>query len=272
MSIFEAIFLGVVQGISEFLPISSSGHLVLMREVLGVDLGTQSIIFDIILHLGTLISVIIFYWKDVCELLKGMFGIIGDVCKGRFNFENQPSKRFVLLLIIATIPLFAAVLFESKLEQAFTSPMFVGFMLLITGGIIFATDKIKDGLTDQSNTKYKSALWVGLIQLIAVLPGISRSGSTIFAGAVVGMKKSFAIKFSLLLSIIAIAGASVFKIPEIDTVGISIAACIIGMIVSAAVGILAIKFLVTLLTKSKFKYIAFYCWAVGIFAIVSQMF
>ena len=271
MSILNAIFLGIVQGITEFLPVSSSGHLVLMREVLGINLAEQAVIFDIILHIGTLISVVVFYWKDVLELFRGIFGIIGDIFKGRFSYEKDPAKRFVLMLIIATIPLFVAVLFESKLEKAFTSPMFVGCALLVTGVIIFFTDKIKNGTTDQSNTKYKSALVVGLIQLFAVLPGISRSGSTIFAGAAVGMKKSFAIKFSLLLSIIAIVGAAVIKIPAIDTAGVSLTACITGIIVSAGTGILSIKFLVALLTKSKFKYIAYYCWAVGIFAIVSQL-
>lgn len=273
MTILDAIILGLVQGITEFIPISSSGHLVIFQNLLGLPDSHQYITFDILLHVGTLVSVLFFYWADVIELIKSFFGIVGDILKGKVDVKAN-KRNVLILLIVGTLPMFTVFLYKDKIETIFSSPIFVGCALLVTGGILFMTDRIKEGKYTADNTPYKNALVVGIFQLFAVFPGISRSGSTIFAGVLTGIKKEFAVKFSLLLSIIAILGAAASSIPEIIS-GEGLAAtpfqCGVGMIVAAVSGIIAIKFLVKMLNRGKFKYFAIYCWAVGALTIILSL-
>ena len=271
MSILKAAILGLIQGIAEFLPISSSGHLVLFQNLLGMTSAEENILFDILLHFGTLISVAVFYWQDIWEMIKAFFGLIGDLFKGKFDINKKPASRFIGLLFVATLPLFVAVIFNDKVEEVFSSTLFVGCALLVTGVILFIVDRIPKGTTDESNTKYKNAFVVGLFQLFAIFPGISRSGSTIFGGTLVGMSKKFAVKFSLLMSLIAILGAVATSVPDISggaLSSVSLSACIVGMAVAAISGFFAIKFLVNMLNKGKFRYFSYYCWTVGIIAII----
>ena len=274
MAVLKAAILGLVQGIAEFLPISSSGHLVLFQNLLGMNSGEENILFDILLHFGTLISVAIFYWQDIWEMIKAFFGLIADLFKGKFNINKTSATRFIGLLFVATLPLIVAVVFNDKIEEVFSSTLFVGCALLVTGAILFIVDRLPKGTTDESNTKYKNAFIVGLFQLFAIFPGISRSGSTIFGGTLVGMSKKFAVKFSLLMSMIAILGAVATSIPDITggaLASVSLGSCIVGMVVAAVSGVFAIKFLVNMLNKGKFRYFSYYCWAVGIIAIIASI-
>ncbi|MDD3767049.1 MAG: undecaprenyl-diphosphate phosphatase [Eubacteriales bacterium] len=273
MTNLNAIILGLIQGLAEFLPISSSGHLVIFQKLLGLPNSEEYIVFDILLHVGTLVSVFFFYWKDVLGLIRSFFGIIGNLFKGRVDFKSG-KRNLLVLLFVATLPLVVVFLFKDKIDRVFSSSTFVGAALLVTGVILWLTDKIRQGgLTDES-ASYKNALMVGIFQLFAILPGISRSGSTIFGGMLSGMKKEFAVKFSLLLSIIAVLGAAVSSVPDmVSGAGVSATAtqCILGMAVSAISGIFAIKFLVKMLSKGNFKVFAFYCWAVGIITIIMSL-
>lgn len=271
MTVLHAMLLGLVQGIAEFLPISSSGHLVLFQNLFGLETGGGGVIFEVLLHVGTLVSVLFFYWKDVKELILAFIDMVKDLFKGKFDINKTPARRFIGLLVIATVPLVIALIFKDSIEQAFSSTRFVGFALLVTGFILYLTDKIPNGHYDQSNLRYRNAFIVGCFQLFAILPGISRSGSTIFGGTFMGLSKKFAVKFSLLMSMIAILGAVVTSIPDMAggaLVGVSPLACIMGMIVSALSGIVAIKFLVKMLSNQKFKYFSYYCWAVGLISII----
>jgi undecaprenyl-diphosphatase len=269
MTNIKAVIFGIIQGLTEFIPISSSGHLVIFQNLLGLEDTSQYIMFDILLHIGTLVSVLFFYWKDVLGLIKSFFSIINDTIKGKANLK-QKEHRLLIAVIIGTLPLFVAVLIKSKIESLFSSIFCVGFSLLVTGVILFLTDKIGNNNKTNDDIPYKSAFIVGLFQLFAILPGISRSGSTIFGGVLSGFKKEFAVKFSLLLSIFAILGATAASVPDVITGG-GISAtpfqCVLGMLTSAVSGIMAIKFLVRVLNKGKFKYFAFYCWAVGILTL-----
>jgi len=214
MSTLNAIILGLVQGLAEFLPISSSGHLVLAQNLFGLSGGEEYVVFDILLHVGTLVSVFVFYWRDVVELIKTFFGIIGDLFKGRLDIKTG-KRNFLAMLVVATLPLGLALIFKSKVEAAFSRPWFVGVALLFTGVILYITDKIRIGELNEDTGKYRSALSVGIFQLIAVFPGVSRSGLTIFGGLIAGFKKETAVKLSLLLSVIAVLGAAAASVPDV---------------------------------------------------------
>lgn len=271
MTNFNALVLGLIQGLTEFIPISSSGHLVIFQNLLGLENCEQYIVFDIVLHLGTLVSVLFFYWKDVLGLVKSFFGFFADLIKGKKVDFKKDGLRILLAVIIGTIPLIAAAVIKSKVESLFSSVLFVGCALLVTGGILFFTDKINKMQYSLENMPYKNAFIVGLFQLFAILPGISRSGSTIFGSVVTGLKKEAAVKFSLLLSIFAILGAAAASVPELFS-GVLPSATpiqyILGAAVSAISGIAAIKFLVSMLSKGKFKFFAIYSWIVGIVIIL----
>lgn len=270
MTNINAIILGLVQGLAEFLPISSSGHLVIFQNLLGLPNAEEFLVFDILLHVGTLVSVLFFYWKDVVGLITSFFSMIADLFKGKADFKSG-KRHLLMLLVVATLPLFVVILFKSKIEAVFSSPVFVGFALLVTGGILFLTDRVISGRYSEENTPFKSALIVGIFQLFAILPGISRSGSTIFGGVLSGIKKEFAVKLSLLLSVIAVVGAAFTSIPDImhgEGLSVTPLQCVFGMVVSAISGIIAIKFLVKMLSKGNFKYFAYYCWAVGVLTII----
>jgi len=274
MDLLFSALLGIIQGLTEFLPISSSGHLVIFREIFNFD-GTYAggLFFDTILHVGTLISVFIVFRKDVKELIVELFGLIGDLFRGKKNpVKGNPYRRMIIMLLISTLPLFLLVPFVGAIETVMFDNLFVvGIALLVTGGILFISNKLPQGNKDASNAKFRSAFWVGLAQAIAaVFPGISRSGSTIVTGQATGFTREFAAKFSFLMSIIAITGATVVQIPEAleqGTLGNSPLFFIVGAVVAAIVGVFAIKFLLKVFTKGKMHYFSYYCWAVGAIVI-----
>ncbi|MCL2837527.1 MAG: undecaprenyl-diphosphate phosphatase [Oscillospiraceae bacterium] len=302
MDILFSIFLGIIQGLTEFLPVSSSGHLVIFREVFGFQ-GTYAggLFFDTLLHIGTLVSVFIIFFKDIKELVVEFFGLIRDLIKRKKNpIEGKPYRRMLIMLIIATLPMFLMVPFVGVIDRLFQSLLIVGIALLVTGTFLFLSVKIPQGRKDASNAKFRSALFVGFVQMFAVIPGISRSGSTIVAGEATGFTRKFAAKFSFLMSILAILGATVVQIPGVieeraaeyivisdplstlsgyaadtmitNALALSPAAYIAGIIAAAISGIIAIKYMLRLIDKGKFHYFAYYCWAVGTFAIIANFF
>lgn len=274
MTLLNAIILGLVQGIAEFLPISSSGHLVIFQSLLGLPDTHNYVTFDVLLHFGTLISVAIFYYKDIWELIKAFFGLIADLFRGKFNINKNEHTRLLAMLVIATVPLVLALIFNDQVSALFTSTLFVGIALLVTGTFLFFIDRMPEGRPLKAGKCYKQSFLVGLCQLFAVVPGISRSGSTIFGGRLVGFKKEFAVKFSLLLSMIAVLGATVVSIPDMfnpASMPVSPLIALVGVAVSAVSGVFAIKFLVKMLNKGKFKIFSYYCWAVGLVTIIMSI-
>ncbi|WHH58992.1 undecaprenyl-diphosphatase UppP [Petroclostridium sp. X23] len=276
MNIFIAIILGIVQGLTEFLPVSSSGHLVIFQELFGMnDLEESHLLFDTMLHLGTIVSVCLVYYKDIYHLVKEFFGLLGDIPKGNVNIDSSPYRRMILLLITATIPaVIIGFAFKDFFETMFKSIRVVGFTLLFTGLLLWITNKLISGSKDESNAKYSNAFVVGIFQSMAIMPGISRSGSTIVGGLLNGFQKEFAIKFSFLMSIPAVLGAAVLQVPDLLEQGFESAELLpflIGTVAAAITGFVAIKFLINLLNKGKLYMFSYYCWIVGSLVIIYSL-
>lgn len=288
MSLFEAIFLAIVQGIAEFLPISSSGHLAIFKYVFKANTDT-GMLYDIMLHMGTLVAVFIVYWKDIVELIKEGFAIIGDffVNVGRFfgNFfgstkkeykqiVNTPYRRFVMLVIIATIPTGILGIAMGDLVEAAGKTLIVpGVCLIITGILLLISDNVKEKSYNEENTSYVKGVIVGIVQGIATFPGISRSGSTITAGLLCGMERSYAVKFSFILSIPAILGAAVLELKDFSAADVAaneLVYYLVGTVVAAVVGYACIRWLLVLVKSKKFKFFSIYCFVVGAFAIIAH--
>lgn len=273
MNIFMAIFYGIVQGIAEFLPISSSAHLAIAQNIFGMDnLEASHFTFDILLHLGTLIAVFIVYYKDIFELIPAAFSMLGKVFKGKFKLSDYTeTERFVIFVIVATLPLVAAVFIKDYIEVLGNYTKIIGGILILNGLVLFVSDKLEKGTVTLENKKPIHALFVGLCQMCAILPGLSRSGSTITGGLLMGFKREYAVKFSFILSIPAIIGANIFSVVDVFENPIPssyIIPYIAGTIAAAVMGILAMKILIIISRKSNFRMFSYYCWAVGLLAII----
>ncbi len=269
MTYLRYMLLGLVQGLTEFLPVSSSGHLAIFKNIFGGDAVNIPISFDIMLHLGTLVAVFCVYYKDIFELIKEFFCMIWDLLRGKPDFSS-PYRRFVIMVIIGTIPAgVAGILFKDAIENL---PLWVvGICLFVTAALLYISDKIAKGSKTMENASYKSSFAVGLFQAVALLPGISRSGSTITGSLFMGYKRSFAVKFSFILSIPAILGAALIDsldVIEAGTLGIPVIPALLGTLVSAISGFLAIRFLLRLVKSDKFHYFSYYCIVAGIFTLI----
>ncbi len=249
MSLLAAIILALVQGLTEFLPVSSSGHLALVGTLL--DLPDGDITFEVIVHLGTLAAVIAVYWKDLVKMA-------GGVLRGR-----REDISMVFLLILGSIPAaIAGFLLSEPLEKIFDMPLVVSMMLLVTGTVLFLTRYAPHGKREWPAPM--GAFLIGVAQACALLPGISRSGFTITAGLFSGIRRERAARFSFLLSIPAILGASVLKLNDgIGASSIGAAAAVAGLLVSAVTGYAALRLLLRFLKAGKFSSFAWYCWVVG---------
>lgn len=273
MTILSAALFGLIQGLAEFLPISSSGHLAIAHGIFGTaNLDGDYFTFDILLHLATLIAVLIVYAKDVFPLIPAFFRVVGKILKGKFKLkECNDTERLLIYVIIATIPLVAAVFLNDKVELLSGYTKVVGAILIFNGLVLFLSDLIPNGKTDIKSAKPINALTVGLCQLCAIVPGLSRSGSTITGGRLCGFSREFAVKFSFILSIPAIIGANIFKVPDIINNPIpsaDIPAYIVGMAVAAITGILAMKLLQYISRKSNFRIFSIYCVVVGVLSVI----
>ena len=270
----QAIIMGLVQGLAEFLPVSSSGHLVLSKFILGAELGTSAL-FEILLHVGTLLAVFVFYWKDVLNLIKEGLLLIKDsflfVFK-RKKFDLYLERKMVVFIIVASIPTaILGLLMEAFLEDLFLSSVVaVGFALLVTGTMLMLIRKMLKSDKTLEEMKGRDAFTIGLVQGIATIPGISRSGSTVTAGLFCGLDKEFAFRFSFLMSIPAILGAAVLKMMDVNIADLTANAgpYAVGMIVAAVVGYASIRWLKNLIQKDQFHYFGYYCLAVGLISIV----
>lgn len=274
----QAIIMGLVQGLAEFLPVSSSGHLVLSKFILGADLGTSAL-FEILLHVGTLVAVFVFYCKDVFNLIKEGLLLIKDVFLFIFKrkkFELYVERKMVVFIIVASIPTAVlGLLMEAFLEDLFLSSVIaVGFALLVTGTMLMMIRRMPKGQKTLEEMNGRDALTIGLIQGIATIPGISRSGSTVTAGLFCGLDKEFAFRFSFLMSIPAILGAAVLKMMDVDAADLVTNAgpYAVGMVVAAVVGYASIRWLKNLIQKDQFHYFGYYCLAVGLIAIACGIF
>ena len=275
MNIFDAVFYGIVQGIAEFLPISSSGHLALMQNFFSKG-ESSNFAFNIALHFATLISVCIVYRKDVYAIIKGFFSLVKKLFTGKIKQNLNEGERLFLILCIATAPLVPVKLlgFDEYVEALTGISWVIGGLLIINGVMLFVGDRLKNSNLAVKDGGYLRPLGVGVVQaLIGVMPGISRSGSTITGGRILGYSRESAVKFSFLMSIPAILGASVLELPDMFSQGMGtdmIAPLLVGAAVAAVVGFFAIKLLQYLATKN-FTVFSVYCIAVGAIAIVADI-
>lgn len=267
MEYISIIIQGIIQGLTEFLPISSSGHLSVAQHILGVEEST--LIISIVLHLGTLVAVFIAFWRDILGLIKEFFLTIGDIFTGKFSWSKMnDSRRMLFMVIIATLLLVPAYLVKDFFTcmEGDGDIIFEGCAFMFTAMLLFLSDACVKGLKTGKNMKIRDAVTVGLFQCAALFPGVSRSGSTITAGLFCGLTRETAVKFSFILGIPAILGGSVLELKDAFESGVEfdVPMLAIGFIVSAVVGILAIKLVRLVTKKNKFKYFGIYLLILGL--------
>jgi undecaprenyl-diphosphatase len=269
MDIIQAIILGTVQGLTEFLPISSSAHLVIVPSLINVTYSSpaQALAFDTLLHFGTLAAVIAYFWRDIINIITGLVSSIMDILRGNFKtcLKKDPSKRMAWLLVIGTIPAaLAGVLLHKQFEALFNNYAAVGLFLIITGLLLWGAERVKSGHKEVKDVSFKNALAIGIFQAFAIAPGISRSGATISAGLFSGLERELAARYSFLLAVPAIAGAAAVQIKDIGTgLEANTVALIAGFLAALIVGFLAIKLLLKIIRERTLMVFAYYCWIVG---------
>jgi len=261
-SIIHAIILGFIQGLTEFLPVSSSGHLELAKSIIGTSkLFEKGLLMTIVLHSATALSTIIIFRKEVLEILLGLV-----------KFQNNQQFRFSLKIIISMIPAgFVGFFFEKQINNLFNEDIFlVGCMLIITGVLLFLSDK---KYTLNKDVSFKNALIIGVSQAIAIIPGISRSGATISTSVLLGINKEKAAKFSFLMVVPLILGKMVSDIisGEISSNTVDLTSLFFGFTSAFITGIIACKWMINLVKKSKLKYFSYYCFLIGLTAILIKL-
>ena len=273
MNILQGIIIGIVQGLTEFLPVSSSAHLIFIQKLLGVE---SSLAFDTFLHLGSLLAVLIFFRADIYKMLNAWLFSVEDIVKHRFKegFYEDPYKRLAWYVILATVPVgLVGVLFEDSVDALFAGALYVpAFFLFVTGTILYLSQRMTSGEVNFNNVGAKEALFMGLGQACAILPGLSRSGTTIAAGLVIGLDKEFAAKFSFILSIPAILGAFLVQLKDIGSaMDANFLPIFLGFIAAFIAGYAAIKWMLELIQKRSLDIFAYYCWIVGIVVFMGSI-
>ena len=270
MTYLSAILLGLVQGIAEFLPISSSGHLAIAQNLLHLQTEVPEF-YDVLLHLGTLLAVFVAYWQDIVDMIGEFFRGVGDLARRTTPSPVPPARRMIVLIIIGTLPLFAVLPIRHAVQGLGDNMVFIGAALIVTGFLLFASDLMRKGRKTERHATWVDALVVGLGQAVATMPGISRSGMTITAGCFCGFERKFAVRFSFLMSIPAILGANILSISDALEAGVNWAELpmyLVGVVVAAVSGYLCIRLLKMIAEKGKFGFFAYYCWAVGVLTLV----
>jgi len=270
-----SVILGLVQGVAEFLPISSSGHLTLFQHFFGMEEPDN--LYNVLLHFATLLAVCVYYFRDVTEMIAEFFRGLAVLCSRRRQGRDIPeARRLVLLVVIGTLPLFAVLLIKDYVEALGSSPVFVSCALLLTGCILFLSDRMAGGRKTARTATLKDVLLVGVAQGLATVPGLSRSGCTISAGMAVGFERKFAVRYSFLMSLPAVLGATILEVKDVLELEGGLAQgllpkYLVGMAVAGVVGYFSIRLVNLLAAKGKFGAFAYYCWAAGILALVLSL-
>ncbi len=264
MSLARALILGLVQGLAEFLPISSSAHLVYLQNYLGIDKPQLS--FTVFLHFATLLAILLFFRKDLWEILKGFQNI-------RQSNANS-STHMLFLLVIGSLPIaILGALLKDKVESLFFNIELVSFFLILTGILLFFGDRIRNGHKGILQTGILDALIIGVAQACAILPGISRSGATIIFGLFCGLQRTWAVKYSLFLAVPAILGATIIELPNTIFMANQATLCyyIVGAVTALFSGYLSLKVLLSFVQKNRLVYFAYYCTVLGLIVFFFQI-
>ena len=279
MSWIEAIILGIVQGLTEFLPVSSSGHLAIGKALFGIE--TADLSFEVAVHAATVLATIVVFWKDIVKLLQGLF-----------KFRMNPETRYILLILLSMVPVFiVGVFFKDKVEALFGEGLVVvGGALVLTAGLLFLAEMLtlrregeipgqagndgKGAGNDGEKMSWKSALWMGLAQAVAVIPGLSRSGSTIAAGLLCGVKKEEVTRFSFLMVLIPILGEAFLDVVDggFFTSSVGVLPLLLGFLAAFVSGLFACKVMIALVRKAQLHWFALYCAAAGLACLLYNLF
>ena len=272
MTFWNAILLGLIQGLSEFLPISSSGHLSILNNLFHMSTTEDGhLFFDVLLHLGTLVSIAVVYWKDIVEMFYDVLGFAGIGPAAGDRKSRFPAARLFLMIILATLPLALILPIKDDLENLYYNSIFIGVALILTGCMLYVADKMVQGKKTETSMTVLDAIIIGLCQCAATIPGLSRSGTTITAGLATGLRRDFAVKFAFLMSIPAVLGANLLNLVDAMREGIDwslMPAYLAGMLVAAVSGILSIRLLHMVAKRGRFGGFAYYCWVVGVLTII----
>ncbi|MCB5473818.1 undecaprenyl-diphosphate phosphatase [Ruminococcus sp. AF46-10NS] len=286
MSVIHAIILGILQGITEFLPVSSFGHLCAVQHLMGGTRGS-GVLFEVMLHIGTMAALILFLWKDIRKIGIELIGMILDLIGNAniFLYNRRTGKnltyarivtgtyrKLTALLVVSTIPtMLIGYQCKRLVVRTAASHMFSGIGLLLTGVILLVVDYSSiNGNKGTREANYGDAMWMGICQGVSVFPGISRLGLTMSAGLFCGMSRKFAVKYSLLMSIPAVIGAFIVEMGEFTSVSMTVGrgfTYVLGMLIAGVTGYLVIRFMVNFVNQIKLRYFAFYCFAAGIIAL-----
>ncbi len=272
MTFLQAFFLGIIQGLTEFLPVSSSGHLVLLQHLFG--LKEPALFFDISLHVGTLAAVVFFFRKELGAIIAAILRGLSLLVKGQTTLAVLYSDTHVkmgVLIVVGSIPtVIIGLLFKHLAEQIFSSLFLVGLMLMVTGGFLWSTRWIKGAGDGIRGFTPKKAVWIGITQGLAILPGISRSGATITAALFLGINRETAARYSFLLSIPAIVGAEMLSLMDLPMEStVSLNATLMGTVSACIVGYASLKMLVYIVGKGRLYFFSPYCWLVGSIILIA---
>ena len=276
MGYIEAIVLGLVQGLSEFLPISSSGHLAVLQSLFEIN-EDKVIFFAVLLHIGTLVSIFIVYHKDIYALIKELFLLFKDIFTGKgLRIKERPIRKLGIMIIVSSIPTaIMGLLFSDYIDKIFGSLTVIAICWIITGFILLFSEKLKNNKKEIEGMKYRNAIFIGICQGLAIMPGISRSGSTIVGSLVTGLKREFAVEFAFLISIPAILGSAILEFPKAIKAGIepsTIGPMIVGFLVAAISGYFAITTMIKIVSKHKMRYFSYYVWIIGLGTFIYSIF
>jgi undecaprenyl-diphosphatase len=267
LTLFEGVILGLIQGLSEFLPISSSGHLAVLQHFFGIE-GENVLTFAVLLHLGTLISLIAVYYKVIWELILELLAVIKDILSGKgLQINKNTNRKLGVMIIAASIPTgIIAMLFNDLFAGLYNSLPAIGVSLLLTGCFLWQAERMNQKGKNVGEAKYRDALFVGLCQGIAIIPGISRSGATIVGSLFSGLNREFAVQFAFLISVPAILGAALLEIPEAFAEGFAeemLLPIVAGVAAAAISGYIAIRTMIRVVCNKKLYIFSLYTWIAG---------
>ena len=262
MSYIESIILGLVQGLTEFLPVSSSGHLALLQHFFGIK-GEKVLIFTVLLHIGTLVSVFIMYWRDIWELIKELFLTIKDLCTGKgLRLNERPVRKLGIMIIWTTVPTVIMGLTMNKFFENLNSNILaIGIGWIFTGAILYMAEKLNNGRNNIERMNFRNGFFIGVMQGIAICPGVSRSGSTMVGGLLTGLDREFAVRYAFLISIPTILGAAILEVPDAihqaSAGTMELGPMLAGIAVAAMSGVLAIKAMIKVVVAQKLKFFSY---------------
>ena len=274
MTYGQAILLGFVQGVAEFLPISSSGHLAVLQNFLAIGDMENHLLFDVLLHLGTLAAVFLAFRGEIRELWGEGLRMLHLRKTRRGEKPDGVKRRLIWFLIVATVPLVLAVVLNRLVEDLYQNTFFIGAAFLVTGFLLFTADRMGHGNKTERSATLGDAVVVGLAQAAAVVPGLSRSGTTISAGLLCGFDRNFAVKFSFLLSIPAVIGANLVSLVKAFLAGVDWSMApkyLVGVVVAFISGYFAIYLLRMIVQRGKFGGFAYYCWGAGLVTLILSL-